>query len=264
MAEAPRSRFLDELPSAEAARVMARTSAVILPVGTVELHGPHLPLACDGLISQAFALKLAEKIDALVAPVEPYSFIGATSKFPGGVSVPFSASIEFLKHIVRGLLASGFEKIFLISFHYPNAVALTAVARDMFEETGVPVVNIRPASVVPDELRAKYVDPADGPLCEATLLAGAMRILGKEHLIDVEAWKDADLEHPEPEALRRVMKFGNVGHHYPSEMCHQPPRANVDPGKGAAMLEEAAESCANIADDLGVYIEYLRKKNQGA
>mgnify|MGYP001157877838 CR=1 FL=1 len=260
MAETLKSRFLNEITSRQAAEVIRRTSAVILPVGTVELHGPHLPMGCDGFISKAFAVKLADRIDALIAPMEHYSYIGATSKFPGGVSVPFSASMEFLRHVVSGLLATGFKHILMISFHWPNAVALDAVAREMFERTGVPVVNLRPQSIITAEIARSVTDDESSADDESLLCAGALQILGLLDLVDPASWPDEKYVPVEPESLRRVQKIGNVGYYFTDELSHVPPSAGIDPGKGAAIIERAADKLAGLLDDLGGYADYLRDR----
>ena len=259
MPEKLKSRFLDELTARQAQTVMKRTGMVILPVGTLELHGPHMPLGCDGFITQALAFKIAEKADCLVAPLEPFSFIGGTSRFKGGVSVPFSASMEFLKHIVRALIAGGFRKIVLMSAHMPNATALTAVAREMFEETGLPILNLRPFSLIDDEMIADVLGSAEDALMEATLLAGSLKVLGKDYLIEPGKWKHVDTVPLTPESARRLMRVANVGFYYTSEMSHQPPRAGVDPDKGVILLERGADRAKNIGKDMDDYIKWLDK-----
>lgn len=264
MAKKLKSRCLDEITSRQAAEVMRRTGTVILPVGTVELHGTHLPMGCDGFISKAFAVRLAEKIDALVAPLESFSFIGATSKFPGGASVPFSASMEFLRHVVRGLVATGFEKIILVSFHGPNAIALDAVAREMFEETGLPVANLRVFSIVNEKLVEAVIGEKDDNYLEATLCAGALRILGRPDLVEPGRWKDAQYVPVEPPSVKRLMKAATVGYHFRSENSHVPPRAGVEADDGVEIIERATDSLKGIAADLDDYAKFLRKRQSVA
>ncbi len=259
MPEKLKSRFLNEITSRQAAAVMARNSTVILPVGTVEMHGPHMPMGCDGFIAVAFAKLLAERIDCLIAPQEPYSYIGATSKFPGGVSVSYSTSIDFTKHIVRGLIASGFAKVIIVSFHYPNRTSMNVVVRDLFEETGVPVININPDVAFKEELIREILGDVDDPAVEAALLAGALKILGKLDLIDPHAWTDETFVPVEPESLRRLQRMGAVGYYFRTEMTHQPPRAGIDPDRGAEILTRAVDSVESISRDLDEYIRFLEK-----
>ncbi|MHC4712390.1 MAG: creatininase family protein [Planctomycetota bacterium] len=252
-----KSRLLNEMTWREADEIVRRTSTVILPVGTVEMHGRHMPMGCDGFISEALAVRLADKIDAAVAPTLHYSFTGANSKVPGGASVPFSSSIEFVKEVVKGLINAGFRKVFLISVHYPNRMAFGVVAREIFELTKVPVVNIHLDILFdPDTLR-EVLGSDDDALAEATLLAGALRILGREHLIDTASWPDEQLVPPGPESLIRLTRIGSVGFYYPSERAHQPSRAGVEAAKGVEIIERAADKLAPAAGDLDDYIKYL-------
>ncbi len=259
MSDEPRSRFLDEIPSREAEEVIRRTATVILPVGTVEMHGTHMPLGCDGFISQAVALRLAERIDALVAPLECYSYIGATRGFPGGVSVPYTASIEFLKHVVRGLVAAGFRKVILISVHAPNDAALAIVSREIFEETHVPVAGIPGGRLFDEAVLAPDLDAGDDPLAEATLLAGALEILGKASIITPSEWADAEYVPPGPPSLLRLMRLARVGHYYTDSDTHQPSRAGVVAAKGVAVIERFVESLKSIGAELDDYEKYLRR-----
>ena len=50
-------------------------SFIILPVGSMEQHGPHLPLNVDSVIAENFSFRLAEELDAVVAPTLKLSLI---------------------------------------------------------------------------------------------------------------------------------------------------------------------------------------------
>ncbi len=252
-----KSRFLNEITWREADEIVRRSGAVILPVGTVEMHGRHMPMGCDGLISEAFAVRLAEKIDAAIAPTLHYSYTGANSKVPGGASVSFSSSIAFTKDVVEGLIRAGFRKVFLISVHYPNRLALGVVVREVFEVTGVPVVNINPDILFDRETLLEVLGSDDEPLAEATLMAGALRVLGKEDLIEPGQWKDEKLVPAGPECFGKLTRIGSVGFYYRSERSHQPSRSGVDAAEGVEIIERAVEKAAPAAVALGDYIRYL-------
>jgi len=76
----------------EEAQRLGPGAVAILPVGAIEAHGPHLPLATDVIIAEAMARRGAERLAArgmevLILPAVSYSFAGFAAGFPGTVSV---------------------------------------------------------------------------------------------------------------------------------------------------------------------------------
>lgn len=98
------------------------TPVALLPVGSTEPHGPHLPLATDTVISLAACGRAAEilegqRISAVVAPSVPYGVTNCAAGFPGAVSVSSAALTGFLKGVIEGLTASGFVHVCLVNNH---------------------------------------------------------------------------------------------------------------------------------------------------
>lgn len=115
---------LDELtsPAFDEWLKTGRPVCALLPVGSVEPHGPHLPLATDTLISVSAAQRavtlLAEHgIEALIAPNVPYGVTECASGFPGAVSIPAPVLTAYLRAVVQGLLRAGFVHVCLINNH---------------------------------------------------------------------------------------------------------------------------------------------------
>ncbi|RLE97668.1 MAG: creatininase family protein, partial [Thermoprotei archaeon] len=63
----------EELTSTDLENINKETTVVILPVGSIEVHGPHLPLGTDTFIIYYVALKAAEEENAIVLPPLFYS-----------------------------------------------------------------------------------------------------------------------------------------------------------------------------------------------
>lgn len=81
-----RTRFLPKLLNSEVDEYLKSNDIIIVPVGTVEMHG-GLPLDSETVISEAFALKMAEACDGLVLTGLPYFYAGATASGRGTVQV---------------------------------------------------------------------------------------------------------------------------------------------------------------------------------
>jgi creatinine amidohydrolase len=98
----------------------------IVPVGSVEPHGPHLPLGTDAIISDDAATRAVAKladhgVRALVAPPVGYGVTAFAEGFAGAVSIPAPALTAFLRAVVDGLLATGFAHVALVNNHLEPA-----------------------------------------------------------------------------------------------------------------------------------------------
>ena len=99
---------------------------VLVPVGSVEPHGPHLPLATDTLVSlgaaeRAAAALTGDDLVALVAPSVPYGVTDYAAGFAGAVSIPADVLTPFLNAVVRGYLDTGLRHVCLINNHLEPA-----------------------------------------------------------------------------------------------------------------------------------------------
>jgi creatinine amidohydrolase len=94
---------------------------LVVPVGSTEQHGPHLPLSTDTDIAVALAHALArEDVGALVAPAVAYGSSGEHGGFAGTLSIGQEATEELLVELCRSASAT-FERILLLSTHGGNA-----------------------------------------------------------------------------------------------------------------------------------------------
>lgn len=98
---------------------------LVLPLGSCEQHGPHLPLGTDTAVATALADRLAAVRPAtVVAPALAYGASGEHAGFPGTLSVGLAALEALLVELVRS--ADAFEGTVIVSAHGGNAAALAA------------------------------------------------------------------------------------------------------------------------------------------
>jgi creatinine amidohydrolase len=119
----------------------------VLPVGAVEAHGPHLPLATDNLISEAMALEGARRlvergIEARVLPVITYTAAPFASGFLGTVSVSPATVTALVVDIGRALAAQGVAMLAIANAHFDpaNLESLHSAVETLRAETSLPVV----------------------------------------------------------------------------------------------------------------------------
>jgi creatinine amidohydrolase len=97
-----------------------RNLPVIIPIGLVEAHGPHLVLGLDIDTAEFFSRKIAEETGAVLAPCIHYGFADAMKEYPGTIGV----TAETLSCVVRDIsllfYANGFKKQIYFSGHGAN------------------------------------------------------------------------------------------------------------------------------------------------
>lgn len=136
-----RTRILPKMLNSEVEEYLQKNDIIFVPVGTVELHGGY-PLDSETVISEAFALELAEACDGLVLTGLPYFYAGATASGRGTVQVSVREGIDYLMAIAKSLLRQGFKRQIYLSFHGPAMLTCAPVVRDFQDETGVPILYI--------------------------------------------------------------------------------------------------------------------------
>lgn len=136
-----RSRILGKLLNSEVQEYLCHNDIIIVPVGTTEMHG-GFPLECETIISEAYALKMAEACDGLILTGLPYFYSGATASGRGTVQVSVRQGIDYLGAVARSLLRQGFKRQIYVSFHGPAHMTICPMIRDFYDETGVPILYL--------------------------------------------------------------------------------------------------------------------------
>lgn len=119
---------------------------LILPVGSTEPHGPHLPLATDVLISEGMATRAAERLRArgdvaLVLPSILYAITDFAAGFAGAISIRFETACDLMADVLCGAVENGFRRLCVANSHLePRHVdSITAAIERVRERTGVVV-----------------------------------------------------------------------------------------------------------------------------
>jgi len=106
--------------------VASPPTCVLLPVGCVEPHGPHLPISIDTTISEVACIKAArtlveKNVDVYIAPSVPYGVTDFAEGFPGAIGVPADALTALLRSIVDRLLSDGWTHVCIVNNHLEPA-----------------------------------------------------------------------------------------------------------------------------------------------
>jgi creatinine amidohydrolase len=147
---------LGELTWTEAESEKAHDPIVLLPVGSTEAHGPHLPLATDAILSDELALRAAAALDrdgytTLIAPTIAYAITHYASEFAGTVSIAAETATALVADVCASLVAQGFRRVCLVNSHLEPAHvrSLQQACARVAAEAGVAVL-------FPDQLEKRW------------------------------------------------------------------------------------------------------------
>jgi creatinine amidohydrolase len=127
----------DHLTWSEINEAAALKKMVVLPIGAIQQHGPHLPVDTDVLIVTTLALAAAaERRDrVLVAPTLPYSYSLEHMDFPGTVSVASHTFMDLCVSLVKSFAYHGFDHILLLNGFGLNDNLIELITRQIILET---------------------------------------------------------------------------------------------------------------------------------
>jgi creatinine amidohydrolase len=118
-----------ELKYTDIERMDRTNKVVIVPLGSLEQHGPHLPLMVDSLLGGEITSRVEAALPDTVL-LTPVQWLGSSDhhlKFPGTISVPSALYIDMIYHVCDCILTAGFRRIFLHLSHGGNDVPCNEV-----------------------------------------------------------------------------------------------------------------------------------------
>jgi len=126
---------LDEMSWPDVKQLLTKPHAVILPIGSTEEHGAHLPLNVDSSAATYIAENAARKVkgehsfEVLVAPTIDYTDVSPHRMFPGTIGVKLDTFIKVVVDIIEAFLDQGFKNIIALSGHLENNSPLEVAVR---------------------------------------------------------------------------------------------------------------------------------------
>jgi creatinine amidohydrolase len=109
----------------------------LLPVGSIEQHGPHAPLGTDVFVAESVAAAAARQSEALSLPPVQAGIAPYHSRFPGSIDIPYEVFRDYAYHVLAATEAWGVETVVAVNGHGGNRAALKDTCRRVTQDTGL-------------------------------------------------------------------------------------------------------------------------------
>ncbi|HHP7230907.1 MAG TPA: creatininase family protein [Xenococcaceae cyanobacterium] len=135
----PPERYFPYLTWTEIQQMSDKANTVIIqPIGAIEQHGPHLPIAVDsaislGVLGKALS-KLASDIPAYALPCLYYGKSNEHDGFPGTITLSATTLLSVIREMAESIYQSGFRKLVLMNSHGGQPQIMEIAARDLHQQ----------------------------------------------------------------------------------------------------------------------------------
>jgi creatinine amidohydrolase len=200
--------YFADLTSPQVAELLTgpRRPVLLLPVGSVEPHGPHAPLATDLLISAGVCERVVRRLEddpdvrVLILPALPYGVTRYAAAFPGAVSVSEQVLSALIVDIGNSLAEQGFRHLVVVNNHFePEHVTAIRRAVDTLGAGYLDVLRRANAERLTEEFRSAS--------CHGGRYETSLVLADHEELVDVRTMREL------PELVVDMAAEIQAGHH---------------------------------------------------
>jgi creatinine amidohydrolase len=188
-------------------------AVALLPIGSTEPHGPHLPLSTDILLSEEACRRAvgaldARNVPAVVAPSLAYGVTRYAAGFRGAIGVSEATLMAVIGDVARALLDDGFAHVALVNNHLEpeHIAAIERAAANLTAERGARAVSF------PNQLTRRWgrtlTDEFKRGDCHAGRYETSLVMAARPELVDDAARRDL---HPLPISLSKAIAAANGG-----------------------------------------------------
>ena len=203
----------------------------LVPVGSMEQHGPHLPFQVDVFVSSRLAGDLEQKIpDVLLVPPIWTGVSAHHMDFPGSITLRARVFIDVLHDICASLHHHGFRRIVLLNGHGGNRSSLEVLGQELFVEFGLTVNTLAYWDLVPDLVKSLKKTQSSGMGHSGELETSLMLYLAPK-LVDRQAIPEGVLGIEPSGPTSGIKRYVNMKEHSAQGVIGMPSAAGPETGK---------------------------------
>ncbi|MFQ6006733.1 MAG: creatininase family protein [Woeseia sp.] len=240
------SRYFVELTQPEIAAQLEENPLVILPAGSVEQHGPHLPTGTDIFAANVISHSVAERMNGLVLPGGPLGVTPMHMPFEGTITLTPDTYMRVITETCVSTARHGAQYLLILNWHEGNSASLSIAAEALHREHGMTVLTVQACYVAAD----LYGDECGGLTHGGEIEALAVLAYGPDlvHLDRIDY--SSDHRHGlQMDKLRRTRSFQpvltDIRSIAPTGWYGSPEHATAE--KGLRMLDDIADAIAKEA-----------------
>ena len=253
------SRKLELLTQPEVAKQLKNNPLIILPAGSVEQHGPHLPSGTDTFAAYIISERVAEKMDGLVVPGGPLGVTPFHMPYEATITLSHETYIRVVYETCQSLAQHGAKRLMIVNWHEGNSSSLAIAAERLHRECGLSVLTVQACYVA-----AELYGPTSGGLTHGGEIETLAILAAHPELVHLDRI-DGSSDHKHGsrmDKLRRTRSFQpvltDIRTIAPTGWYGDPSRATIE--KGEKMLEDLGNAIAEEASEI---FELLDEVNGG-
>jgi creatinine amidohydrolase len=251
------SRSFAELTQPEIAAQLKQHPLVILPAGSVEQHGPHLPAGTDTLAANVIAHAVAERMDGLVLPAMPLGVTPMHMPFEGTITLTPDTYMRVVTETCASTARHGAKYLLILNWHEGNIPSLAIAAEALHREHGMTVLTVQACYVAEELYGASCNGLTHGGEIEALAVLAARPDL--VHLDRIDYSSDHRHGH-KMDRLRRTRAYQpvltDIRSIAPTGWFGSPQHATAD--KGRRMIADIADAIAGSAREIFAQLDAVQ------
>ena len=218
----------------------------VIPVGSLEQHGPHLPIMTDWAIATELGRRVAERMNAFLLPAFPISTCREHMGKKGSVWMEATTFYQMMYDIVMSLKTQGFKRVAFVITH-GGIFVMGPLVRDLNARFNP---DLMVAFVTPDTSNLKGITETRGLHADESetsqILAIAPETVHMDRAVDFD-----------PEVPRPYLNYGSIFRASPTGVWGYPTKATAE--KGELILQRSTE---NAVDELNRAFEFMSNKEK--